>query len=105
MGRKRKDTWKRQVMLAVSPETRQRLRQLAARYEAKYHLGRGGIPHGLVDPDKGITMDRLINHLLDLEEDHKARTDKANAKKAGARKKAPDGPVDPGCIASDRCDI
>lgn len=90
----RAEHWKPQVMLGVRPETKQRLKDLAARYMAKYHIGSSGIPEGLVDPDNGITMDRLINHLIDLEEDHKRRTDKANAKKAGARKKATGKPLD-----------
>ena len=93
--RKRKPTWKAQVMLGVAPKTRQRLRELAQRYLSKYHEGRGGIPAGLVDPDSGITMDRLINHLIDLEQDHKARTDRANAKRSGGRKKTAQEPSEP----------
>jgi hypothetical protein len=94
MGIERKRPRTSQVMLGVRPETRARLKQLAERYLSKYHLGRGGIPEGLVNPDKGISMDALINHLLDLEEDHKKRTDRANAKRTGVKPKAPKGPVE-----------
>lgn len=86
---------RRQVMLGVYAPTRTRLRELAKRWEGKYHLGRGGIPDGLVDADKGVSMDRLINYLLDQDQDHQQRNAKSNAKRGGGRRKpAEEAPAD-----------
>jgi hypothetical protein len=78
-------------MVAVTPATRERLRQELSRYMRERHLGESCLPERYFRNDGDMTLDSLINYLLDYRNDHRERTKRSNARRTGAKRKPADG--------------